>query len=75
MYAEMPKEDKILKCNYGEKSMKHPFIIYADVECLLKKMDTRRNNSEKSSKTKESEHKASGYSMLTHCSFDPTKIS
>ena len=71
----MPKEDKILKCNYGEKSMKHPFIIYADVECLLKKMDTRRNNSEKSSKTKESEHKTSGYSMLTHCSFDPTKIS
>ena len=42
---------------------------------FTQKMDTRRNNSEKSSKTKESEHKASGYSMLTHCSFDPTKIS
>ena len=35
-YAEMPKEDnKALKYNHGEKSMKHPFIIYADVECLL----------------------------------------
>ena len=32
----MPKEDnKALKYNHGEKSMKHPFIIYADVECLL----------------------------------------
>ena len=30
-YVEVPKEDnKILKYNYGEKSMKVPFIIYAD---------------------------------------------
>ena len=37
-YTEMPKEDnKILKCNYGEKSMKVPFIIYADLESLLEK--------------------------------------
>ena len=29
-YVEMPKEDnKILKYNHGEKSMKVPFIIYA----------------------------------------------
>ena len=29
----MPKEDnKILKYNNGENSMKVPFIIYADVE-------------------------------------------
>ena len=28
----MPKEDnKILKYNYGENSMKVPFIIYADL--------------------------------------------
>ena len=32
----MPKENnKILKYNRGEKSMKVPFIIYADLECLL----------------------------------------
>ena len=32
----MPKEDtKILEYNHGEKSMKGPFIIYADVESLL----------------------------------------
>ena len=37
-YVEMPDEDnKILKYNHGEKSMKSPFITYADLECLLKK--------------------------------------
>ena len=30
-YVEMPNEDKkLLKYNHGEKSMKVPFIIYAD---------------------------------------------
>ena len=39
-YIEMPKEDnKILKYNHSEKSMKVPFIIYADVESLLEKMN------------------------------------
>ena len=34
----MPEEEsKVLKYNHGENSMKHPFIIYADLECLLKK--------------------------------------
>ena len=34
----MPNEDsKILKYNQGEKSLKAPAIIYADLECLLKK--------------------------------------
>ena len=36
--VEMPKKDnKILKYNHGEKSMKVPFIIYADLESLLEK--------------------------------------
>ena len=29
--------EKILKCNPGEKSLKAPFAIYLDFECLLKK--------------------------------------
>ena len=38
-YTEMRKKDKnILNHNYGEKSMKAPFIIYADMESLLEKM-------------------------------------
>ena len=34
----MPEKDnKILKYNYGEKSMKDLFIIYVDLESLLEK--------------------------------------
>ena len=40
----MPKEDsKISKYNYGGKSMKVIFVIYADLESLLEKMCTCRN--------------------------------
>ena len=47
-YVEMPEKDnKILKYNYGEKSMKDPFIIYADIESLLEKMNTSHSNPEK----------------------------
>ena len=73
-YAEMPKENnKILKYNHGEKSMKVPFIIYADLESLLEKMSTCCNNPEKSSTTKINKHTASGYLLFTHCSFNTTK--
>ena len=35
-YVEMPKENnKIIKYNHGKKSTKIPFIINADMECLL----------------------------------------
>ena len=37
-YVEIPEEDnKTLKYNHGEKSMKVQFIIYADLESLLEK--------------------------------------
>ena len=52
-YVELPEEDnKILKYNHGEKSMRAPFAIYADLESLLEKMSTCHNNPEKSSTTK-----------------------
>ena len=70
----MPKEDnKILKDTHGEKSMKVPFIIYADLESLIKKVSTCHNNSKKSSATKINKHTPSGYSLFTHCSVDTTK--
>ena len=44
----MPDEDnKILKYNHGEKSMRVPFIIYADLDCLLEKMHSCQYNLEK----------------------------
>ena len=40
-HVEMPdKDNNILKYNHGEKSMKVPFIIYADIESLLEKLST-----------------------------------
>ena len=37
-YVEMPDDsNKISKYNHGEKSMRVPFVIYADLECLLEK--------------------------------------
>ena len=42
------EDNKILKYNYGENSLKAAFIIYADLECLLEIMHSCQNNFEKS---------------------------
>ena len=73
-HVEMPtKVNNIIKYNQGEKSIKMPFTIYADLECLLEKMSTCQNNPNKSSTTKINKHTPSGYSLFTHCSFDESK--
>ena len=73
-HVNMPDEDnKILEYKSGEKSLKVPFVIYADLECLLQKIDTYQNNPEKSYTEKKAKHKPSGYSRVTCCSFDKSK--
>ena len=73
-HVEMPNENnKIIKYNQGEKSIKSPFIIYADLECLLEKISTCYNNPKELSTTEINQHTSSGYSLFTHCSFDKTK--
>ena len=73
-YVEMLNEDnKILKYIQGEKSMKAPCIIYADLESLLEKMSTCYDSLEKSSTSKINKHTPSSYSSFTYCSFDETK--
>ena len=73
-HVEMPtKDNNIIKYNHGEKSMKVPFIIYADLECLLEKMSTCINNPNESSTTKINKHTPSSYSIFTHCSFNESK--
>ena len=53
----MPKNDKkILKCDYGENSVRIPFITDADMECLLERIDNCHNNPKKSPKTKITKH-------------------
>ena len=73
-HVEMPNEgNKLIKYNQGEKSIRSPFITYADVECFLEKISTCYNNLEESSTTEINKHTPSGYSLFTHCSSDKTK--
>ena len=67
------KDNNTTKYNHGEKSMKLPFVIYADLECLLEQMSTCITNPNESSTTKINKHTPSGYSIFTHCSFDESK--
>ena len=70
-HIEMPKwVEKILKYNPGEKSLKAPFAIYLDLECLLRKEQSCQNNPEKSYTEKKAKHEPSGWAMFTKCSFD-----
>ena len=67
------KDNNIIKYNHGVKSMKLPFLIYDDLECLLEKMSTCQNNPNKSSTTKINKDTPSGYSIFPSCSFDESK--
>ena len=72
--VEMPtKNNNIIKYKQGEKSIKLPFAVYADLECLLEKMSTCQHNPNESSTTEINKHTPSGYSIFTHSSFDQTK--
>ena len=72
--VEMPtKGNNIIKYNHGEKSMKVPFVIYVDLECILEKMSTCMNNPNELYTTKINKHIPSGYSAFTSCSFDESK--
>ena len=48
-HTEMPTEgNNTLKYNHREKSLKVPWVIYADFECLLIKQQLCQNNPEES---------------------------
>ena len=58
----MPDEDNnILEYVPGKKSLRVPLIIYADLECLLRKINTCSNNPDKSYIEKKAMHKTSGF--------------
>ena len=67
-HVEMPiKGNNTIKYNSGEKSIKIPFTIYADLECLLEKMSTCQNNPNKSSTTKINiRHQVIQYLLIVH---------
>ena len=55
------------------KSDKTPYIIYADLESLIKKIDVCENNPENSSATKIDERIPCGYSISKVWGFDHTE--
>ena len=60
----LPYEDtKLLEFNQYKKIDKALFIIYADLECLIEKIDGFKNNCENSFTIKVAEHIAIGCSM------------
>ena len=71
----MPTKDNntTIKYNQGEKSIKLPFVVYADLECLLEKNSICQSNPNESSTTEINKHTPSGYSLFTHCLFDKSK--
>ena len=50
-----------------------PFVMYADLESLLQKMDTCINDLGKSSTTRVNKHEMCGYSLITNCLFNEKK--
>ena len=70
---DMPKENEKIKYLPGEKSLKAPFIVYADLECLLEKVQYCQNNPKTSYTERKPKHKPSGYAWSLICSFDDTK--
>ena len=69
----MPNEEnKYISSTSGKNTLKTPFIIYADLECLLVKMSSCENTPIKSYTEKKALHIPCGYSILTCYSFDKT---
>ena len=70
-HIEVTKQaKKILKYIQGEKSLKAPFTIYLDLECLLITEKSCQNNPEKSYTEKKAIHELSGRAIFTSYSFD-----
>ena len=67
-HIERPtKDNNTIKYNQGEKCIKLPFVVYADLECLLERMSTCYNNPEKSSTTKINiNHRVIQYLLTVH---------
>ena len=66
----LDKKHNILKYSDGMKSLRMPFVIYADLECLLIKKQSCQNNPDKSYTEQKAIHKPCGYSLDLISSFD-----
>ena len=70
-HVGMPiKDNNTLKYNHGEKPLKAPFTIYADLECLLIKEQFCQNNPKESYTERKAKHEPSAYSLSLIFSFN-----
>ena len=63
----MPEEGSIIKFQNFNRSMRVPFVVYADFESLIKPLDTCEPNPENSHKKKYQEHKPSSFFYYVKC--------
>ena len=64
-YVKMPEEgENILRYQEGSKSIRVPFVIYADTECILRPIQNVRDRSDKPSTCNVAEHVGCGAAML-----------
>ena len=70
--VELPNEENnTLSFNNYNKSMRVPFVIYADFEAFTQKLDDEKSRDNKSSYTSQYEkHSPSGFCYYIKCSFD-----
>ena len=66
-------KNKYIPITSGRNSLHIPLVIYADIECLLMKMDSCENTSNNSYTEKKSLHVPCRYSIVTCYSYDKTK--
>ena len=66
----LSEDTEILQFDQYQKSVKAPFVIYADHKCLTEKTDGCKNNPENSPTTKVVKHIQSGFTISTISSFN-----
>ena len=70
----MPNEkNKYISTTSGKNSMRAPLVIYADIKCLLMKIDSCENTANNSYTERKALHVACRYSIVTCYSYDKTK--
>ena len=68
------KDDKMLEFHLYQKYYKALFVIYADLECWIEKLDKYKNNPKNSCTTQIGEHISSGFSISAISSFKSMTI-
>ena len=64
---------KNTKIQSWRKSLKAPFVIYLNLECLLLKMLSCQNDPKNSCTERKAIHEPTGWTIFTNCSLDAAK--